>query len=192
MGALFAAVLVTGALLAGCGGDDDSADSAAGDANAGGSTNGSAESTQGNGGQGGGGQQDGGGSGGDAANGAKAEFVEAANGICQESVQEVTSNAFPILRKAAGKSLKAREAAEVRLASSILIPALQSEVDRIRELDVPEGDEEQVEAILDAIQEIVDKGEANPASLAQGNEPEPYADAAKLAEGYGIGSCPFG
>jgi len=187
--ALIAGALLVGLLAAGCGGDDDDGASA-GAATTEAASDGDAGST--------GGDADSDSTGGDADGDSaetktipKAEFVKRANAICRSTLEKITSEVFPVLEKSVDKSEDAKAAAEASLVPTVLVPGLQAEIDEIRALGVPSGDEEQVEAFLGAVQEIVDQGKADPESLGS-SAVEPYAEAAALADKYGLISCPYG
>ena len=66
---------------------------------------------------------------------------------------------------------------------------MQNQLDQIRALGIPPGDEEQVNAILDAAQEAVDKLQADPSVVIEQNTPDPFAEANKLAKDYGLSTC---
>jgi hypothetical protein len=189
--ALIVGILILGLLVAGCGDDDGGSTGAAGSENASGIDAGSADedvaSVDG---------VDSGGRNTDEDNEAnktiaKAEFIKRANAICEVTLKKITSEAFPVLEKAAKRSDSVQEGAETSLVSAVMVPGFQAEVEGIRALGAPPGDEDKVDAILDAIQEVVDKGEADPESFGQGTEP-PYSHAARVAAAYGLASCPYG
>ena len=58
----------------------------------------------------------------------------------------------------------------------------------IRDLTPPEGDEDQITAIVDAADQGIDEIEADPAALTQGDE-NPLAEASRLASEYGMKAC---
>lgn len=66
------------------------------------------------------------------------------------------------------------------------VPTVEGELDAIRALTPPEGDEETVDQILQAAQTSVDNVKADPSLLEQGN---PFSEADKLAQDYGLKVC---
>jgi hypothetical protein len=113
----------------------------------------------------------------------KDAFVAKANQICTEGNKAIDT---------AGQQLyasgKPTEAETEKFATDVLIPAVQSQVTAIGQLPFPEGDEEQVTAILDAAQQGIDDAKADPASLLSAKA-DPFAEANKLASAYGMTAC---
>lgn len=109
----------------------------------------------------------------------KAEFVTQAEEICSEGNEEL---------EAAAQEFSAQPSEEeiTQFAEDELVPNLQQQHDDIAELGAPEGDEDEVQAILDSLQEGIDAVEAEPASLLEG---DPLAEASDLAEAYGLPKC---
>ena len=71
---------------------------------------------------------------------------------------------------------------------AILSP-VRNEIDELAALGAPSGEEEQVEAIVDALEKALEEAEADPAALSSGNAKNPFAAAGKLAEQYGFDDC---
>lgn len=118
----------------------------------------------------------------------KAAYLKLANDICHTAFKNIAFRALPILQKAGKKSERAREAAEVELLPTVLIPGLKEEVEELRALGAPEGDEKQVEAIVKAIEDVIEKGETDPEAFQRTN---PYFEAATMAAKYGLKTCPY-
>lgn len=68
-----------------------------------------------------------------------------------------------------------------------VLPKIGDEVDQIRALGVPEGDEDEVTALLDSADQAVEAGMADPESLT-GNS-DPFAESNELATDYGLEVC---
>jgi hypothetical protein len=137
-----------------------------------------------------GGDQDEGGSEG-SANGevlTKAEFIKRADEIC-EQVDETQKAAF---RNYTAKHPDAIESQSVNeeLVSTIGLPPLDAEARQLDALPVPEGDEPEVQAIVEGLEEAVRKVERNPALLVNLKEGAgPFEAAGKLAGEYGLKAC---
>jgi hypothetical protein len=108
----------------------------------------------------------------------KAEFLLDANAIC------VTTRDVD-LRRALGRHPTPTELA--RFVRRILVPTIQREVDRIRALTPPEGDEEEISAILDSAQAAIDEVEAHPGVV--NARPNPFRESTRLAHSYGLDAC---
>lgn len=68
------------------------------------------------------------------------------------------------------------------------VPSLESQAEQLRELGVPEGDEEEVDAILTALEGATEELDEDPALLFDA-EANPLQEASELASTYGFGDC---
>jgi hypothetical protein len=116
----------------------------------------------------------------------KVEFLRQADEICFSSETRIEAAADDLLGEQGGP-----DPAEVeRIALSVAVPALEAEVRAIRALGAPEGDEAEVEAILEATERGIAEIEADPRGLADGPPPG-LREAQRLAERYGSSQCGF-
>jgi hypothetical protein len=65
---------------------------------------------------------------------------------------------------------------------------IQEEIDQIRAIGVPQGDEGQVKAALDEAKQVLDSVKANPAQLAD-QSADPFGKANQLLNAYGMTVC---
>jgi hypothetical protein len=119
----------------------------------------------------------------------KAAFIKKADGICDATVDRISVETASALQ-GADSSGADRVAVETRLVSSFLVPALRGEVEQIQALGSPPGDEEEIDSILAAIENLIERAEARPATIAA--NPDSFAKANEVAERYGVGFCPYG
>ena len=109
----------------------------------------------------------------------KAQFVEEGNAICEKGnaeLDEATANFGP-----------QTPPAEVdAFVTETLVPNVQGQIDDLRALTPPKGDEDTVDALLDAAQENLATVEDNPATIRSG---DPFAQANQLLRGYGLTVC---
>ncbi|MGK2956594.1 MAG: hypothetical protein ACSLFI_13120 [Solirubrobacterales bacterium] len=113
----------------------------------------------------------------------KTEFVAQANAICAESntaIESAESEAFSGNQQPTDADIEA-------FVNDTVIPQVDEQLTSIEELGAPEGEEDQVNEILDAANQALDEAKTDPASLA-GNA-DPFADANKLAAAYGLNEC---
>jgi len=74
-----------------------------------------------------------------------------------------------------------------------IVPILEQRVvTKLRELEPPEGDEEQVEAIYDELEQAVDRLRANPELITEPNTGGAFDQANRLAQDYGFEQCGSG
>jgi hypothetical protein len=119
----------------------------------------------------------------------KAEFLKKGNAICKKGNQQInqaSKTAFLSKGKPSGPPPKS---AQVKFATDSLIPTIQGEIDGVKALGAPAGDEAQVKAITDSAQSALDKGKADPTLLLQSGKKNPFAKSNKLANAYGLTVC---
>jgi hypothetical protein len=109
----------------------------------------------------------------------KSEWIAKADAICRQGNQEI--------QQAAQQQFGNQKptAAEVRqFGVDTALPNTQTQVDKIRALGAPSGDEDQVNRILDTVQADIDKAKA-----AGDVEDSTFADGNALAKQYGLKVC---
>ncbi|MGZ5326344.1 MAG: hypothetical protein ACXWEL_06905 [Solirubrobacterales bacterium] len=112
----------------------------------------------------------------------KAEFIAKANAICAQGNKEI-QQAFEALGQG-----KPSQAQLDQIATDTLLPSVEKQVSQIRDLGIPKGEEDQVNAILDSAQSGIDKGKADPSSLVS-DQNDPFKEANQLAKQYGMTEC---
>jgi hypothetical protein len=117
----------------------------------------------------------------------KAEFVAKGNAICVkgEKAQEAEINAY--VKKNGLENKKPSKAQEAELVETVLIPNVQSQIDDVKALGAPSGEEQQVSSALELSQQALEKIEANP-NLAFGKE-NVFAAAGKQLHAVGLKKC---
>jgi hypothetical protein len=115
----------------------------------------------------------------------KAEFTKQANAGCKEHTKERDE-----LFKKVSSEIDASEvtrADQERLISEVLLPPFEKDIENLKSLGAPAGDEQQVEAIIEAMEKSVDKVEAKP--LVALRSSSQFAEARALAVKYGLTDC---
>lgn len=116
----------------------------------------------------------------------KQEFITEADQICSDGNAEIEAAA----EQTFGQSDQPPSATEQeQFAADTVIPNIQSQVDQIGDLAPPEGDEDQIQAILDAAREGLDAGEEEPSLFTEQGGQDPLAEASRLARDYGLTVC---
>ena len=101
---------------------------------------------------------------------------------------EICAQAERDLRDAAARVGRAASDGEVeRLAREAVIPVVERRIARLRALEPPPGDEEEVDAILDAADEALDRLRADP--LLAERADQLFGQAGRLAADYGFEDC---
>ncbi|HET8564898.1 MAG TPA: hypothetical protein VFL77_00315 [Solirubrobacterales bacterium] len=117
----------------------------------------------------------------------KAEFVKKGNAICAKGNEEIEKG-FEKFGKEHGFS-KEKEPSKAELeeaVETVVIPSVSNEVESIRALGPPD---EEAEAVLDAAEGALEKGEEDPKLFLKEESAGPFAKANKLAREYGLTKC---
>jgi len=117
----------------------------------------------------------------------KEEFIAQADQICADGNAEIAQAAQETFSE--GRTTPEGEEAFV---TDALIPSTRRQIDDVRALTPPEGDEQDVAEILDSAQSALDQVEEDPATVTQtqeGSESDPFAESSKLAADYGLEEC---
>jgi hypothetical protein len=122
----------------------------------------------------------------------KAELIKQGDAICAKSEKENEAEFEEFVEEnGLSENKEPTEAQKEELATSILLPSVSSQIEGIRALGAPSGEEEEVSEILDTVQEEIEEGEAEPSSLFEAEEEgaSPFAEGNELAREYGFKIC---
>jgi hypothetical protein len=118
----------------------------------------------------------------------KVQFVREADAICVKGSHQVEDAASEYLREHP-KALQGKEELDFdKLVQTILVPAVEQELEELRALGAPKGDQGQVEAILVAVEEGREKSEEDPKPAVVGGS-KAFVKANELAKEYGLELC---
>ncbi len=109
----------------------------------------------------------------------KADFVAQANAICSKGNKATDAAGAQLHHGMSGAQIAA-------VVNKSFVPAVQVEIDGIRALGAPAGDESTVSSMLDLAQADLDEVKADPSLIGDSNQ---FADFAKVAHPYGLTSC---
>jgi hypothetical protein len=118
----------------------------------------------------------------------KQQFVRDANKICSSSddkIERASNEFFAGAPRGEGPPPEEIE----QFGKKTVFPTIQAEIDRIEALGAPEGDEDEVNEILESAQAGLDELEENPERLAKGGSTTAFEEAEKLAADYGLDQC---
>jgi hypothetical protein len=118
----------------------------------------------------------------------KAEFVKQVSAICTKSREQLQRQVAAFLEERNNNPAKPSEgSAEVEFLEETYLPGYEQQIDEVSAIGAPAGDEEQVAAFLQAMQDWIDRAAAEPEAFTAG---ELSLDrAAKLAKAYGFKNC---
>ncbi|HWY90838.1 MAG TPA: hypothetical protein VNY31_09230 [Solirubrobacteraceae bacterium] len=118
----------------------------------------------------------------------KAQLVAQGNAICAEGNQKLS-----IVQKSLEKTFAnhAPSEAQIKLyVTTTFAPIIQSQIDRIKALGAPSGEQATVTGALALAQADLDKVKSNPKVLLGGTPP--FATFARAAHAYGLTACAAG
>jgi hypothetical protein len=111
----------------------------------------------------------------------KTQFLARANAIC-------TTGNNQIAAADAKLSKNPTQAQITAVVKTTTAPSIQAQIDGIRALGAPSGDQATVTNMLNLAQADLNKVKSNPSLLATGGA-SPFADFAKVAHPYGLTAC---
>jgi hypothetical protein len=114
----------------------------------------------------------------------KATFLAQANAICEEGNQKLAA-AQQVLEKTVGAKAP-NEAQITAYATAVFIPSIQGQIEKIRALGAPAGEEATLTHMLGVAQADLNQVKSKPSVLVSGR---PFASFAKLAHPYGLTAC---
>lgn len=113
----------------------------------------------------------------------KAEFIFEADRICFSAESQIEAAADDYATQEDPDPREVR-----RIVTRVVVPKLRAEVQTIRLLEPPAGDEDEVEAILAATERGADALDGDPEAALDGL-PAPLREAERLARAYGSKQC---
>lgn len=117
----------------------------------------------------------------------KAQFIKQADAACKKGEEEVQSD-FKAFASENENLANPTEDQFSELIETVLVANVEQELEDIRALGAPSGDEEKVEAILAAREEGVEEAEAQPKRAVESSLAG-FEKANGLAKAYGLEAC---
>jgi hypothetical protein len=116
----------------------------------------------------------------------RAQFLKQGNAICKKSEEEKGKALRALVAKLDPNKPITKERKE-QLVLTVILPPYEQTTEDLKGLGAPEGDEEEVEAIIKEMEKAAKKTKADP-SVAVTTVRE-FEDANKMATDYGLTSC---
>lgn len=119
----------------------------------------------------------------------KAQLIKQGDAICKQGNEEIEEgferfqdeNNIPD-----GKEPSEEQGVEI--VEQVLVPNLKTQAELIRGIGSPEGDEEQIEEMLDSLDQAIEEAEEDPEALFS-EDTDPFGDANEKAQAYGFSEC---
>jgi hypothetical protein len=120
----------------------------------------------------------------------KAEFVKQGNAICKEGNAQFDSEFEQLAEE---KDLKEDQpppqAVLDEAAETILVPGISKQIEELRALGTPEGDEGEVEDLLTNAEEALEEAEEDPSVLTEDEDAGPFVQVNQEVREYGLTVC---
>lgn len=117
----------------------------------------------------------------------KEQFIEKANAICEQDRGNLSKEFTAYLKQHQGK--ESGEEVLAGMMEALLLPRIEKDLAKLKQLETPPGDKEEIDAFLKAQQKAVNEM-ANLKRLPEGPAGEKYLEpASRLAKAYGIKVC---
>ncbi|HEX5930109.1 MAG TPA: hypothetical protein VFY48_12040 [Solirubrobacterales bacterium] len=115
----------------------------------------------------------------------KAEFVKQASDVCLKVNKETQKNLEAAVQ--AQEGVPPSKQSEEQLVNNIVIPALEKQSEKLKELGAPEGDEDQIAAITDELDKVAKEAEENPVGVA--SQSDPFLKVDQMMKDYELEAC---
>jgi hypothetical protein len=120
----------------------------------------------------------------------KAAFIKKADALCAKGNTRINLEIEKFAAESKSGTAGSARAQEEAMLSQVLAPGIGRQADEIASLSAPKGDEEEIEAIVGAIEAGAAKGEKDPSSITVlESKPGAFSEASKLARAYGLQVC---
>jgi hypothetical protein len=119
----------------------------------------------------------------------KAQLIEQGDAICKQGDEEIEEG-FEKYAEENGiaKNEEPSDAQGVEIVETVILPSITTQSELVRGLGAPEGDEEEIEAMLDSLDEAIEDAEEKPETLFKEGT-DPFGDPNGKAEDYGFKVC---
>ncbi|MGC1166548.1 MAG: hypothetical protein WA862_10610 [Solirubrobacterales bacterium] len=118
----------------------------------------------------------------------KAEFIEQGDAICAKGSKQIEEEADEFAADNDIDTSNPSKEEQEEVITTVVAPALQTQADEITELGAPDGEEERVTAIIEALEAGAQELEDEPGALLE-SEGDPLGEANKLANEFGFKEC---
>jgi hypothetical protein len=118
----------------------------------------------------------------------RAQLIKQGDTICEEADQRRLAGLQPYIEEdPTGRSQSLPE--KERVVREVLLPPFQEEAEELAELNPPKADEDELQALVQALESAVERGEKDPASILERGAIVQFGHAEKLGRQYGFERC---
>lgn len=119
----------------------------------------------------------------------KPEFIKQADKVCKDGEEALEDEGEKFAEENDVDIENPTDEQKEEVITEVIGPALHKQGEELAALGAPEGEEETVEAIVDALESGADEIENDPAILIEGKDNPPLEEASELASDYGLTEC---
>lgn len=117
----------------------------------------------------------------------KSQFVKQGNSICEDARRQQLAGVKKFIGEQPA-NFKSTEASQRELVAEAGFPPISAATEQLSELEAPAGDESEVAAIVEGLEEALAATESELNQLTK-ESPSPFTDVNELADEYGLTSC---
>ena len=110
-----------------------------------------------------------------------------ADAVCKNGTERLQAAIGRILKDQPNIT-KVSQAEQEKIVTTVLVPNVSKEVKELRALGAPDGDEEQVDAMVTALEEGVETAERDPEAVTKSSDAI-FGIASRIAGEYGLTVC---
>lgn len=122
----------------------------------------------------------------------KAAFIKKVNALCDGYQDERRDKLFAYIDEKREGNGEASEDLLLESVKAVFVPSLEQEVDEIREIGAPKGDEDEIEKILVGFEKSADAADELESTKAKATVDRLFARAGVEASKYGVDECAVG
>jgi hypothetical protein len=119
----------------------------------------------------------------------KAELISKGDAICEAGNEAIEEEGEEFAEENGIDTEKATTAQQEEVVSEVVAPGISEQAEELGALGAPSGEEEEVEAIVSAVETAAGEAEEEPSLLVEGEGAGPFAEANELATNYGFKVC---
>jgi hypothetical protein len=118
-----------------------------------------------------------------------AQFIKQADRICKkENVERIAALKTFSKEQSLGAGEEMTKAMFADVTRETLLPLIQQQIDKLRDMGIPAAAEDRVEAILNEEEAAIEKADAEPLSVLD-PETSPFAEPTKKSKSFGFAIC---
>jgi ABC-type glycerol-3-phosphate transport system substrate-binding protein len=119
----------------------------------------------------------------------KTEFIKQGDAICKKGSESLSQEAEDFADENDIDTEKPTKKQQEEVIETVVGPALQTQADELRELGDPDGEEDKMTAIVDALEAGAKELEDDPGALLESGGKSPLDEANELANEFGFKQC---